>query len=172
MPRPAFKRGSARVMMRDRACVLCAVERGKQAYSEVVCRGAISAKLLEGILPKHLKEDSMVLTDGLYAYASYFNSASQTHKGIKAKTKGKGAYHINNINNYHGRLRGFLRNYNGVSTKYLNSYVALFAWLENARLMAKNNKTVTVEKVLEFGHYHATKEFETWERDPKVALAA
>jgi len=169
MPRPAYKRGTTRPMMNDRACVLCAVERGKKAYSEVVCRGSLSTKLLGTVLPKHLSNESIVLTDGLYAYASYFRTAPQAHKGIKAKAKGKGAYHINNINNYHGRLRNFLRNYNGVSTKYLNNYVALFAWLENIRLSALQKETAAIGVALKYGSYKPKKEFATWTRLPAVA---
>ena len=173
MPRPAFQRGSDnRGTPSDRACIFCAVERGRQAYAEVICRGSITAKLLENVLPSHLDDNCLVVTDGLYAYNTYFATAPQEHKSYKAKAKHKGIYHINNINNFHARLKFFLESYRGVSTKYLNNYVALFMWLENARLSAKNGTAVTAEKMLEFGNYLPARDFDAWEREPHFAPAA
>ena len=172
MPRPAFHRGSDnRGKPRDKACVFCAVERGRQAFAQVVCRGLITAKLLEEILPNHLEENCLVVTDGLYAYSTYFKAAPQDHKSFKAKAKHKGIYHINNINNFHSRFKYFLAKYKGVSTKYLNNYAALFMWMENARLSAKNGEAITAEKMLEFGSYQPVKSFDAWEREPNFAPA-
>lgn len=43
----------------------------------------------------------------------------------------KGLYHIQNVNNYHRRLKGWIQRFNGVATKYLNNYLAWFQVLES-----------------------------------------
>jgi hypothetical protein len=42
----------------------------------------------------------------------------------------KGLYHIQNVNNYPGRLKQWIERFKGVATKYLNHYLALFQFLE------------------------------------------
>lgn len=171
MPRPAYKRGSDNKEY-IKACVLCAIERGNQAYGEVICRGNITTKLLENVLPKHIEDSSIVITDGLHAYGKYFRTAPQVHVSIKSKVRKKGVYHINHINNFHARLKAFLRSYNGVSTKYLNNYVGMFVWLENARIAARSQEESAVTTVLEYGSYKPAKAFAGWERLPALAPVA
>ena len=36
-----------------------------------------------------------------------------------------GIYHIQNVNNYDSRLKTWMRRFNGVATKYLDSYLGL-----------------------------------------------
>ncbi len=43
----------------------------------------------------------------------------------------KGLYNIQNVNNYHRRLKGWIQRFNGVATKYLNNYLAWFQVLES-----------------------------------------
>ena len=40
-------------------------------------------------------------------------------------------YHIQRINSYHSRLKRFIRNYNGISSRYLPGYLLLFDYLQN-----------------------------------------
>ena len=44
----------------------------------------------------------------------------------------KKAYHLNTVNGLHSRLKAMLYRYRGVSSKYLNRYLALFTTLEQA----------------------------------------
>ena len=44
-----------------------------------------------------------------------------------------GIYHIQSINNYHSRLKAFLKPFNGVSTKYLNNYLVWFNLVKFAK---------------------------------------
>lgn len=167
MPRPAYRRGSDnRGKMRDRVTVFCAVERGRKAYAEVFCTGAISTRILKSYLPDRFDDDTLILSDGLNVYKSYFASTKLEHRGIPAKQRGKGINHINNVNNFHHRLKEFMGKYNGVSTKYLNNYVSLYTWLDNARLAAKADAHGVATEILKFGSYRPYREFRTWPRTP------
>lgn len=46
-----------------------------------------------------------------------------------------GAWHIQNVNAYHGRLKQWLRRFNGVATAYLENYLGWF------RLMERTTRT-------------------------------
>jgi hypothetical protein len=41
-----------------------------------------------------------------------------------------GPWHINNVNGYHGRLKNWLRRFNGVASSYLNHYLGWFRSLD------------------------------------------
>lgn len=42
------------------------------------------------------------------------------------KERVKGLYHIQNVNNYHSRLKGWIQRFNGVATKYFDHYLSWF----------------------------------------------
>lgn len=50
---------------------------------------------------------------------------------VNGEIRTKGLYHIQNVNNYHRRLKGWIQRFNGVVTKYLNNYLAWFQVLES-----------------------------------------
>lgn len=39
-------------------------------------------------------------------------------------------HHIQNVNNYHSRLKGWMQRFNGVATKYLEHYLSWFQFLD------------------------------------------
>ena len=145
MPRNSYKRGSDNREQSNGAkvCVLCAVERNKFFSATIPCRGLLNAKLLDNVLDNKFSDDCIVMTDGLHAYIKYFSNTNVEHISLPSqaghKPSVKGAYHLNNVNAMHSRFKLFLRNYNGVSTKYLNNYLSLFLWLENNKYYNKHD---------------------------------
>ena len=47
------------------------------------------------------------------------------------KERKRGIYHLNNVNSYHSRLKQWIRRFRGVSTEYLEHYLACFQHLDN-----------------------------------------
>lgn len=67
-------------------------------------------------------------------YTSYTSTKDVEHIIINESKKEyvkKGIYHLNNINNYHSRLKKWISRFNGVSTKYLQLYLVWFQFLDN-----------------------------------------
>ena len=53
----------------------------------------------------------------------------------------KKVYHIQHVNSYHSELEDwFNRGFKGVTTKYMDNYLAWFRFLEISRDMDKNNR--------------------------------
>ena len=146
MPRKAYRRGTDnRSNDIPKACVMCAVERNGQSYGEVLGVGQSNKQMVTYAFETRVAPDSIMLTDGGRAMSNYFSkkedvdlitlksSVSGSHNGGDPEIRG--IYHIQTVNNFHTRLDRFLRDYNGVSTKYLNHYVSLFVWIENHKKM-------------------------------------
>jgi len=142
MPRDAFKRGTDnRSNKIPKACVMCAVERKGQSYAEVLGLGQPTNKMISNAFEGRIAPDSIVLSDRGKAIKHFFDGKNDiqlirmqsTADGSRHSKipEVRGVYHIQTVNNFHNRVHRFLRSYNGVSTKYLNHYIALFAWIEN-----------------------------------------
>ena len=63
-------------------------------------------------------------------------------KGIRVI---KGIYHIQNVNSYHSRLKGWLSRFKGVATKYLSNYLH---WFEFIDCIAKDKTQIAAERAL------------------------
>ena len=142
MPRKPYRRGTdSRSQIGSRTCVMCALERNGQVYAEVLGKGQPTIAMLSHAFDSRIIGDSVVISDKAVGIRHYFENIpgiQHIHLLAVANTKKKfgppeirGAFHIQNVNNMHTRIRTFMRKYNGVSTKYLNHYINLFVWMDN-----------------------------------------
>lgn len=79
-----------------------------------------------------IRPDAVLCTDGSQLYPQFAEEEGLCHKRIlsinQARTTGDGAFHIQTLNNYVSRLRGWLVRFRGVGTAYLGNYLA---WWRN-----------------------------------------
>src|SRR5947209_12326679 len=79
--------------------------------------------------------DAVLCSDGAKAYATFAAESGLHHEpvnlaaGVRVRD---GAFHIQNVNAYHGRLKGWLGRFNGVATRYLPNYLGWRRTLERA----------------------------------------
>ena len=64
-----------------------------------------------------INDNSILITDGERGYRNLNNVKLKQLKEGKPQSK---VYHINNINNFHSKLKQFMSRFNGVATKYLD----------------------------------------------------
>lgn len=85
---------------------------------------------LEKLFNDRIEEDSILCTDSLASYNKYAKKYGISLVQVKNGKFKEGIYHIQNINSFHGNLRGWIQRFKGVSTKYLANYLYWFKWLE------------------------------------------
>jgi hypothetical protein len=80
-----------------------------------------------------LSSDNTLCTDAWRAFSTYAKSKGLEHYCFKSdgSERVKGLYHIQNVNNYHSRLKGWMQRFNGVATKYLDHYLSWFQFLDS-----------------------------------------
>jgi hypothetical protein len=68
---------------------------------------------------------AVLVSDGEQAYRTFANQAGIPHVALNlgAGERTWGVYRIQNVNSYDSRLKGWMRRFNGVATKYLDSYL-------------------------------------------------
>ncbi|EDL65561.1 Hypothetical protein, CF-32 family [Bacillus sp. SG-1] len=133
--RKARKRGDAsqfRGISREQVCVLIARDRQKLTYSRVIGQGRIVKSRLDKAIGSKLSKSNILCTDAWRAFKTYAKDKGLEHYPFKSdgKERVKGLYHIQNVNNYHSRLKGWMDRFNGVATKYLDHYLSWFHFLD------------------------------------------
>lgn len=152
MPRKAFKRGSDNKSSssKDKACVFCMVEDGNKAfYASVPGVGFMSRPMLDKTVGKHInKETALMLADKYAITERYFQENGYNHKTLLSNTSEnprehkpeiKGDIHLQHVNSMHSHIRRFLAKYYGVSSKYLENYIALYVWMKSVAKTKKRN---------------------------------
>jgi transposase-like protein len=126
MPRKAHKRGHAthlRGLSHEKICVPCAVNRTGHSIAKITNTERVSTKDLHHLFDERIVSHATLVTDKLSSYVRFASTNGMKLIQLKNGQSKNGIYHIQHINNYHSRLKRFLRNFNGVSTKYLNNYL-------------------------------------------------
>jgi len=116
--------------------VIVPTDRNKQPIIEVACRGRISAKQIETCIGKWIGEKASVLCSDSHRSFECFAKAKQlkhikinASKGQHVKDK---IYLIQNINKLHHLLKDWIKQFNGVSSGYLQNYMNWFRVLRIA----------------------------------------
>jgi transposase-like protein len=112
--------------------VLVARERTSGATLTAVLPSRKGKDIAKVLAPK-LSMDTVLMTDGATAY----NAVAKAKEGVEVravppnpKHKTSGPNHINNVNSYDTRLKGWMFRFRGVATKNLPHYLGWHRWLE------------------------------------------
>ena len=148
--RKSRKRGGSskfRGISHEQVCVLIARDRHKAIYSGVLGRGRIVKSQLDRVIGSKLPSDNTLCTDAWRAFSAYAKSKELEHYRFKSDgaERVKGLYHIQNVNNYHSRLKGWMQRFNDVATKYLDHYLSWFQFLDTVK---HRNDNETVKKMI------------------------
>ncbi len=114
-----------RGLSKEQVCIFVARDRTGSTTDYMVGRGNISAYSVEKYLEPSIDKDTFLISDKNHAYQKFSRENNVTHIGLKSgmTDKKNSAYHIQNINSYHSRLKVWMQRFNGVATKYLNHYL-------------------------------------------------
>ncbi|GGA87226.1 hypothetical protein GCM10008025_32590 [Ornithinibacillus halotolerans] len=124
--RKSRKRGGSakkRGISNEQVCVLVARDRDKMTVLQVLGMGRLTKEQLDKAIGHKLSSENILCTDSWRAFKTYAAEKGMDIYQFKSdgKVRTKGLYHIQNVNNYHRRLKAWIQRFNGVATKYLNN---------------------------------------------------
>lgn len=135
LPRKAKKRGmpaKKRGLSNEQIPVLVARDRASGSTLTKVLPSRKGRDISEALTPK-LAKDTVLLTDGATAY----RAVAKAREGVEVRAvpanprkKSPGPNHINNVNAYDMRLKGWMFRFKGVATKYLHNYLGWHRWID------------------------------------------
>ena len=126
LQRPARKRGGKakkRGLSDEQVPVLIARDRNKTTTDQILPDRSMES--ISAALEPVVAKSAVLVSDGAQAYRAFANAAGLVHVALNlsAGEHTWGVYHIQNVNNYDSRLKTWMRRFNGVATKYLDSYL-------------------------------------------------
>jgi transposase-like protein len=95
----------------------------------------LGAAAIAAALGPVIASDAVLCSDGAKAYAAFAARHGLHHEPINVAAGVRvrdGAFHVQNVNAYHGRLKGWMVRFKGVATRYLPNYLGWRRTLERA----------------------------------------
>ena len=127
--RDARKRGADKTD--EKVKVVVAKDRSGHIFDKVMPTFTLS-KLKPALLPR-LASDIVLCSDGHMNYYWLTRKENIKHVELNASAnewvKDK-VFHIQNVNNDHGKLKGWIYGFRGVASKALHKYVGWMRWFE------------------------------------------
>jgi hypothetical protein len=87
------------------------------------------------VLKPILATDAILRTDGSGMLAAATKAMGITHRPVNLSAGIRviaGVYHVQNVNAFDTRLKGWMRRFNGVATRYLSNYLGWFRALDRS----------------------------------------
>ena len=139
LDRPPRKRGgkaTKRGISNEQMCILVVRDRSGQTLDWVPGKGPVTCQQLHEHVKARLAPDVLLVTDSHAAYRHFAREAGITHEAVnlQAGIRVRGAIHVQNVNAYHSRLRGWLQPFRGVASHYLTNYLGWRWALDGGRI--------------------------------------
>ena len=85
----------------------------------------LSDASIEAVLGPRIGTDNILVSDGAERYRRIADARGILHVSLNlsAGERTWGVYHIQNVNSYDSRLKGWIKPFKGVATKYLPNYL-------------------------------------------------
>ena len=129
-PRRRGGKARKRGLSREQVPVLVAADRAGATLSQTL--PALNAKSVKEALEPVVARDALLVSDANRCYPPVAAALDIPHESINgaAGERVRGALHIQTVNSRHSQIKGFLRGFSGIATKYLDSYLRWFHLIE------------------------------------------
>lgn len=130
-PRKRGGRAHQRGISSEQTAVLVARDRNGNTMDAILFKSN-QMTLAEVMLPA-VDKDALLCSDKKRSYLAFAKTNHLTLKTVNSSAKEyvkEKIYHIQNVNAYDSRLKTWIKRFNGVATKYLESYLAWMRLLD------------------------------------------
>lgn len=150
-PRKRGGKAEKRGISDEQVCVICSLDRMGNILSDATGKSRPKQTDIERFFDGRLAKDSILCTDDHNSYKAFARNKGIQIKQIPTGKHKIGLYHIQHVNSYHSHLKGWMKRFNGVATKYLNNYLNWYKWLtlrkglrerDNSQLIIANSYMV------------------------------
>jgi len=158
MERPARKRGTRapNTGTDPKNWVPVLVARDRSAVTTDIILSEVTAQTLKNTLVPVLDKEAVLCHDGLPQYFTMARETGIAHRTVYAahgKRVVKGIFHIQNVNAYHSRLKGWMERFHGVATRYLPNSLGWRRFLERPSAPMGFPERIILAIVAPAGHH-------------------
>jgi len=113
----------------EQLCVCVATDRNHHVAAKCVNRGRPTCEQIETALVNWISNEAVFQCDGAQSYNDLIAHKNCRKIELKGKEDYDKVHHLNTVNGLHNQFKHMIRKFRGVSTIYLNRYLALFVFL-------------------------------------------
>lgn len=146
-PRKHGEKAAKRGLSNELACICAAADREGNIVVHCVNSGKPSSEEIKEAIGDRIAEGSVFQCDGEKAYNSLIVEKNCTKIVLNSHKDYNKVYHLNTVNSLHSRLKDVLKHFRGVSTKYLNRYLAFFSVMQLAA-QRKDMRSIDYVRIL------------------------
>lgn len=121
----------------EKVCVGICIDRKGSILSKKLCTGRVKFSQLKEFFNDKIEEGSTLCVDSHKSYIKIPTVFNVTLKRIESGKYTNGIYHIQHANSYHSRLKGWIRDFNGVEPNILRT---ILHGLDGMRLLRKKRR--------------------------------
>lgn len=121
----AEKRG----LSEEKLCIFMGSNRLGAEIAHCVNRAKPTSQEVLEVFGSVIKEKSLFINDGLFSNYDLIKQKQLTSMVVSDHHEYTKVIHLNTVNNMHSGFKQLYRHYRGVSTKYLNRYLALYIFM-------------------------------------------
>ncbi len=128
-----------------RVCILCCKDRNENIFCQTACKGLVKFETVNSLLNERIPKGSILCTINKMYYQSFAKRKKLKIYKIRWESEvKKGLYHIKDVRHFGRKLICFIRDFQGVATKYLNHYISWLKWLELNQKNSLNYKLIDI----------------------------
>lgn len=150
LKRKSRKRGNDGIkqgISNDKVSVLISCDRNNHKDLQVIKRGRIRKEDLEKAVGEKIEKDTVLCSDShrsITGFAKDKNFAIKTIHARKGQHVVDKVYHVQHINQMAEALKKWMKDFNGVATKYLQNYMNWFMMIEKLKSNSSQVKAFAV----------------------------
>lgn len=113
--------------------VVVAQDRNSNVIARKAGTGRVKAEEIDTVIGEYIHPTALLCTGTATNYKKFAKIKGLQHETVNERQKQrikKGIFHIQHVNNFHNRLKGWMERFQGVGTHYLDNYLYWFRWLE------------------------------------------
>lgn len=115
-----------RGMSKNKRNITCAIDEQQNFILQATDCGRVTSQSLIEIYQGKIDKKATLVTDSLRSYHQLVDALNVNWKKIPSGEKQLDQYTLKPVNQFHDRIKTYLSNYRGVSSKYLQGYLAVF----------------------------------------------
>lgn len=123
------ERAEKRGLSVEKLCIFMGTNRLGQELVQCINRAQPSSKEVVQVFGDVIQAKSILINDGLFSNYELIKQNQLTSIIVSEYQKFTSTVHLNTVNNMHSGFKTLYRYHRGVSTKYLNRYLALFIFM-------------------------------------------
>ena len=157
--RKARKHGESaqqRGLSEEKVCVCFGADRVGHMVAQCVNRAKPTSHHILSVFQFKVSAQSIIITDGAFCYDAIKQVTRASDISLKSHTSFTPVLHLNTVNNLHSHFKQLMIKYRGVSTKYLNRYLALFVFMRQTAQMDAHEKLLLILRKLKQVSVYAT----------------